>query len=168
MAFENAVMRGYKRTAYGGDLGYQGRDIGEEYVIKITDYRPPLQNETGVRSKAAYAPPIIIRALLQEKIDMTTEADWAPLTASSIVTGFASEVAQWLGRSLTNRWLSRRIWRGTSPIDFTLNLRFEAEYDAMKEVVMPCRELQRMALPFVGNKKLGEFFLSPLPIESIP
>jgi hypothetical protein len=145
-------------------LGYQGQDVGSEYVITIVNLRPWLKGEKdrlGVKTKKPHSSPIVIRALLQEKIDMSTQSDWAPLTAASVVTSFASEIAALGGRTLVNRWISRRIWRGTSPIEFTLNLRFEAENDAMREVLMPCKELQRMALPFTGDKILGEFFLSP-------
>lgn len=153
----------YRTGIYSGALGYQGRDVGEEYIITITDLRPRLNNDprTGVNGKKTYAPPILIRALLQEKIDLATESDWAPLSAASVVSRFSSEIAALGGRSLTNKWISRRIWRGTTPIDFTLNLRFEAEFDAVREVLMPCRELHRMALPMVGEKTKGEWFLSP-------
>lgn len=158
------VIEDYRRGIYSGPIGYAGKDVGSEYIITIYDKRDRLANDserTGVNMKRSKAPEIVIKALLQEKIDLATEADWAPLTAASVITGFSQELAALGGRSLANRWLSRRIWRGTSPIDFTLNLRFEAINSAMREVVMPCRELQRMSLPYVGDKALGEFFLSP-------
>lgn len=151
-------------TIGGGVLGYQGKDVGEEYIVKIRDKRPWLKDEQqkkGVKSKSPSAPPIVIRALLQEKIDMGTESTWRPLTAASVVTGLASEISALVGRTFANRWISRRVWDGTSPLKFTLNLRFEAENDPIREVLLPCRELQRMCLPFVGDKVLGEYFLSP-------
>jgi len=46
-------------------------------------------------------------------------------------------------------------------LTFTLNLHFEAEYDAYREVKAPCMELQRLDLPYRGTGKAGEWFLSP-------
>ena len=151
-------------TIGGGVLGYQGKDVGEEYIIKIRDTRPWLQNEQeqkGVKSKSPNAPPTVIRAILQEKVEMGTESTWRPMTAASVINTLSREAAALAGRTFANRWLSRRVWDGTSPLKFTLNLRFEAENDPIREVLLPCRELQRMCLPFVGEKVLGEFFLSP-------
>ncbi len=147
---------------YGGPIGYTKRDVAREYIVTIVDNRPRLQNKIGVRTKqSTQRQKVIIRALLQEKFEMATESDWAPLTAATIVTRMGAETAALFQRSLVSRWLSRRIWRGTSPIDFTLKLRFEAESDALREVKLPCVELQRLNLPYVGNKVAGEYFLSP-------
>jgi len=146
-------------------LGYQGRDVGSEYLIWIHDKRPWLSGEKtrlGIKTRRQHSTPIIIRALLQDKIDLTTEARWSPLLASSVVTAVAEEVATVAaGRTLVSRWMTRQMWRGTSPLEFTLNLRFEAESNAETEVLCPCRELQRMSLPYIGDQKFGEQFLSP-------
>lgn len=144
-----------------GPLGYLGKDVGEEYIVTITDNRPELYTPTGVSRRKTMAQPVVIKALLQEKISLTTEAEWSPLTAASIVRDVGREVGGWLGRSLVSKFLTRRIWRGTSPLDFTLNLRFEAETDAQREVLSPCKELHRMVLPYRGSKALGAQFLSP-------
>ena len=147
---------------YGGPIGYLKRDVAREYIVTIVDNRPRLKDKIGVRTKqSTQRQKVTIRALLQEQFEMATEADWSPLTAATIVTRFGAEAAALVQRSLVSRWLSRRIWRGTSPIDFTLKLRFEAERDALREVKLPCMELQRLNLPYVGNKVAGEMFLSP-------
>lgn len=151
-------------TVGGGVLGYQGKDTGEAYIVRIRDKRPWLRDEQqkrGVKSKSPTAPPIEIRALLQEKVDMGTESIWRSLSAASVADDLTKGIAALLGRSPVNRWLTRRIWDGTSPLRFTLNLKFVAELDPIREVLLPCRELQRMCLPFVGDKRLGEYFLSP-------
>lgn len=149
---------------YSGPIGYMGRAVGPEYIITITDNRPRLHQATAaVRSRLnAKRQKVVIRALLQEQFDMTTEANWAPFSAASFVSGFTNELSQLItGRAMVNRWLTRRIWRGSSPLDFTLNMRFEAEDNTSREVLAPCKELHRMCLPYRGEKAMGQFFLSP-------
>lgn len=158
------AVRSFDRAEdiYGGPIGYTKRDVAREYIVTIIDNRPRLKDKVGVRTKqSTQRQKVTIRALLQEKFEMATESDWSPLTAATIVTRFGSEAAALVQRSLVSRWLSRRIWRGTTPIDFTLNLKFEAERDPLREVKLPCIELQRLNLPYVGLKTAGEMFLSP-------
>jgi hypothetical protein len=46
-------------------------------------------------------------------------------------------------------------------MNFVLNLKFCAEFDTEREVLLPCKELHRMNLPYRGEKKFGDWFLSP-------
>lgn len=152
---------GALENPHGGPIGYMGVDVGEEYIVTIHVNSPPLHVESGVRTAQTVRREIIIRTVLQEKFEMSTEAQWAPMTAATLVTSLGKDPLALLGRSNVNRWVTRRIWHGTTPIDFTLNLRFEAEYDAAREVLMPCQELHRICLPYTGQKILGNWFLSP-------
>jgi len=140
-------------------LGWQGTDVPEEYVVEIRDQRPANYIEsqgTGVykgTSKYKFKELVVIRGLLQHNIDIKTTAQWSPLSAANFATKFATEVTQLVtGRALVTKWGSRQVWMGTSPLDFTINLRFEAINDPEKEVLEPCRELQRMILPYTKGK----------------
>jgi hypothetical protein len=163
---EKRIARNYGSTSdpYGGYIGYIGTDVGPEYVITITSNSPELYTVSngGVRSGAGTARrQVKIRTVLQEKFEMGVESDWSPLTAASLVTNITRTVAAAAGRTPVNRWVTRRIWHGTTPLDFTLHLRFQAETDARREVLLPCQELQRMCLPYIGDKYKGTWFLSP-------
>jgi hypothetical protein len=126
-------------------LGYQGRDIPEEYMVTITDKLPDLyKKETIVR----------IRAPLQEKIGTRTESEWSPLSSASALSSIlpTQELSQVIsGHSTVSRYASRRIWTGGGALDFTLNLKFEAQENVSIEVLKPLIELQRMSLPYSGN-----------------
>jgi len=158
----------------GKVLGYQGRDVPEEYIVEIRDQRPTSYVEsqgTGVAkttSKYKFKELVVIRGLLQHDIDIKTTAQWSPLSAASFAPKMLSEVTQLvLGRALVTKWGSRQVWMGTSPLDFTINLRFEAINDPVKEVLAPCRELQRMILPYTRGK-YGEkaLMLPPGPLAA--
>lgn len=140
-------------------LGYQGLDVPEEYIVEILDRRPATYVEsqgTGVykgTSKYKFKKYVTIRALLQHDVGIKTTAQWSSLTAANFAPKMIAEVTQLIaGRALVTKWGSRQIWMGTSPLDFTLNLRFEAINDTEKEVLAPCRELQRMILPYTRGK----------------
>ncbi len=149
-------------------LGYQGTDIPEEYMVEIHDSRPASYVEsqgTGVytsTSKYKFKEQVTIRAPLQHDINIKTTANWSPLTASSFAPKMVAEaVLLATGRSLVTKWGSRQIWTGTSPLDFTLNLRFEAVNDPEKEVLAPIRELQRMILPYTRGKHGDKMLMLP-------
>lgn len=127
-------------------LGYQGKDIPEEYLVTITDEQPWLYSQSKV---------IRIKAPLQEKIGTRTESEWSPLSAASAISSIlpTQEIAQFTtGHSTVSRYTSRRIWTGGGPLDFTLHLKFEVIRNATNEVLKPIIELQRMSLPYSSNK----------------
>ena len=149
-------------------LGYQGKDIPEEYIVEIHDRRPASYVEsqgTGVykgTSKYKFREEVTIRALLQHNVDIKTTAQWSPMTAANFSPKMVAEVTQLVaGRALVTKWGSRQIWMGTSPLDFTINLRFEAINDPEKEVLAPCRELQRMILPYTRGKHGDKWLMLP-------
>lgn len=160
---QTRLAREYKsaENPHGGPIGYMGHDVGEEYIVTIYINSPPLYVRGGIKTANKNRREVIVRTVMQEKFEMSTEAQWSPMTAATLITRFGREALSVFNRSNVNRWVTRRIWQGTSPLDFTLNLRFEAEYDAEREVLMPCQELHRITLPFTGQKKLGSWFLSP-------
>jgi len=140
-------------------LGYSGVDIPVEYLVTVEDKRPEVY-----ASNAGVKQTVMITAPLQEQITTRTEAVYQPLTSVSFLASWSGLAQLLTGRTLISRYASRQIWSGTSPLDFTLNLKFEAINDVYKEVLYPIIELQRMSLPFSGHKHeaeqktLGGFF----------
>lgn len=117
------------------NCGYEpdGNPIAPEYLIRIISYR---------NRKA-------VTAILQQDLSIRVESKWEPLLPSSVLAT-ANKAAQALtgGRvSIITASTSRRIWQGSSPIQLSINLKFEAIRKAHKEVVEPCQLLQAIALP---------------------
>lgn len=147
-------------------LGYQGTDVPDEYIVEIQDIRPITYVEEGSgvyeTSEYKFKKRVIIRGLLQDNIDIKTTAQWSPLSAASFTSKIATEITQLVsGRALITKWGSRQVWMGTSPLDFTINLRFEAINDSASEVLEPCRELQRMILPYTTGKYGDKWLMLP-------
>jgi len=124
----------------GGRSGWTSDnfDIPEAYKVKI------YSTYLGRRGQQA------IIALLQDKVSFNVTSDWEPLIGS--IPGFDQinaglQVITGGTASAVTSITSRRIWKGTSPIKITLPLRFEAVRDALREVVYPCLNLKKIALP---------------------
>ena len=162
-AKHNYIVKNYGRTEdpYAGPIGYMQEDVGEEYIILIHDDSPMLYQGGGVRTSTKKRREVLIRTVMQEKFEMSTKSEWRPMTAATLLTRLGIEPTAWFGRTPLNRWVTRRVWTGTTPLQFSLNLKFIAENDAEREVLLPCQELQRMCLPYRGEKVKGDWFLSP-------
>ena len=127
--------------------GYAGHDVPEQYIIYI-------QSVIGEKKTT-------VRALLQENISMRVESRWETIVPEKFVQSALLNVAvqATARRTLMTRWATRRIWVSTSPMVFSISLRFESENDAEKEVVGACRFLQKLCLPGESNM----LFLPPGP-----
>jgi len=145
-------------------LGNWSNDLPVQYEVVITDKRPKDYTDVAKYNNEEF---VIIRAALQEKITTRTEATWSPLAASAYAQDIYGGLTQYFtNRTLVSTYASRRIWTGSTPLDFTLNLKFEAVNDVSKEVLKPIIELQRMSLPFEGKSReehphLTKVFLAP-------
>ena len=126
-------------------LGYSQTDIPLEYLVQIEDKRPDRYIENSGGKKI-----ILIKAPLQEQFTTRTESTWSLLSAASLAQRFSELTQALTGRTLINRFANRQYWVGTTPLDFTLNLKFQAVNNARNEVLRPIIELQRMTLPFSG------------------
>lgn len=124
-------------TQYGYISADGSPKVPDEYLVKITSIR---NNCTVV-------------APLQEDISMQVESRWDPfvpvdlLSRANVVVQAATGLLFEERRSLVTRATSRRIWVGSTPIVMSLKLMFEAVKDPYREVVLPGRMLQSMALP---------------------
>lgn len=123
------------------EYGYlpDGDSVDDVYLVRIT----------SLRNKCS------VVGLLQEDIQMRVESRWdafiptALLAKGNMLYQLISEKIGTAGgpKSLVTKAASRRLWMGTTPITFSLKLKFEAINDAEKDVVGPCRILQSLALP---------------------
>lgn len=108
-----------------------------------------------------------ITSILQEDTTLRITSDWEPFIPTGVSSAVQS-VFQGLGAlagkqvSLVNRFTTRRIWRGTSPIELTMNLKFESISDTFKNVVKPTMQLMQIASPSLEGK-IGLFGLLTPP-----
>ncbi len=143
------------------EFGYvpDGDPVPEEYLCRISSYQ----------HRATVVAP------LQESITLHVESFWAPAIPTGIFD-LANKVFQFTtgGRmSAITKATSRRIWQGSRPIVITLKLTFHAIEDAVKEVVMPTKLLQSIALPRgplsqQQSKGLTEDFQNIVPFLAPP
>lgn len=107
-----------------------------------------------------------VTALMQDDIQFTIESQWESIN-SLLQNNQYAQLGEALAQILTNgnvsfvnKNTSRRYWRGSSPIEIPLTLRFEARNDPQAEVIDACLMLQQMAAP--TDAKFG-FYAPPGP-----
>lgn len=106
-------------------------------------------------------PPIHVFAWLQEKFEFNVSSSWTDI-AKIDLPDVIKDVAQIAsGKVFAPTIATRRKWRGSSPINLTLKLKFEAINDVKKEVLTPCLELQRLVLPSGGTTTGEKIMLTP-------
>jgi hypothetical protein len=131
---KNSSVGSYKFSTCG--FSNDGNKIRPEYLVRIKDYRQRM----------------IVLGVLQENITMRAETFWEQFIPTAI-SDTADSVVQFISggtMSLVTKATQRRKWKGTTPIEITMNLKFEALDDAYKNVVQPCKVLQSLALPSQG------------------
>jgi len=135
-------------------LGYKGDRVGNPYIVTIRSHDRSYENI------------LIVKAVMQEDIQMRVSSRWEPVGRSSFFGGKVEAAIQevW-GASTVFAWGSRRLWQGTSPITINLNLKFEAEDDEIEEVVKPTLALQQLVLPGRGVLFEGGNWLSKLVVK---
>ncbi len=147
-----------KETSSGptGDCGYPvGRtDVANGYLIRITS--------TAMNRN--------VWALLQDNFTTRVESSWAQPALGSLISDSLRDIIQAgasINVTLGSQFMTRRIWRGSTPLSLQLRMKFEAISDVYKEVVLPCATLQQMALPskYKGDPSLnniaGYFLIVP-------
>lgn len=109
-------------------------------------------------------PSVEINAWLQEKIEFSVASDWIATQdlLGSIKDAVSSGVQLITGKTLNSTMMTRRKWKGSSPISLNLKLKFEAINDVGEEVLKPCYGLKALVLPSGGGEFAKEqFFLNP-------
>ncbi len=120
-------------------IGYvpDGRKLPNEFLVTVTSFRARTT----------------ITGIIQEPIMLGVESVWEPFIPTEVY-GPADTLIQTLTASkwsLVTKATSRRKWKGSTPLEVTLPLKFHAVDDAFLEVVEPCRILQSLALPSEGK-----------------
>ena len=86
-------------------------------------------------------------APIQDKTTFRVTGEWEPFIPN-VVQGVWNQASQLLFKqALVSRYTSRRIWKGTSPIEITLNLPFNSVNDTFNNVIEPVLRLVQMAAP---------------------
>jgi hypothetical protein len=109
--------------------------------------------------------PVRVWAWLQEQFVFNVTSEWTDI--ASMDAGPIGDVYQLAtGRTLSSTLSTRRKWKGSSPINLEIKLKFEAIDDVRREVILPCMYLQSLVLPYGGEVSRGvgegeQFFLRP-------
>jgi hypothetical protein len=109
--------------------------------------------------------PVRVWAWLQDKFVFNVSSEWVDVVSLGAgVVGDAWQLAT--GKTLASTLSTRRKWKGSSPVNLELKLKFEAIDDVRREVIQPCLYLQSLALPYGGGITEGvgegeQFFLRP-------
>ena len=110
-----------------------GKSLPLEYQVRVSSFR----NQATV-----IAP-------MQQDIMMRVDSNWVPLVPLSLLqnANIATQALTNNKKSFMTRAATRRIWTGSSPMQLSVRMRFEAVKDARREVQEPCRILMAMAMP---------------------
>ncbi len=120
-------------------VGYvpDGKRLPSEFLVTITSFRARTT----------------IVGIIQDPIMLGVESVWEPFIPTEVY-GPADTLIQTLTASkwsLVTKATSRRKWKGSTPLEISLPLKFHAVDDPFLEVVEPCRILQSLALPSEGK-----------------
>lgn len=108
---------------------------------------------------------IIVEAWLPETFMLDVNAKYeAPyeqgIGALGAMQGL-SEMARFLGLSLTTQAMTAQVWQGGSFIDLSIPLVFQAETDAGRDVMFPIKQLLSLTMP--KDPSGGGFLTAPGP-----
>jgi hypothetical protein len=101
------------------------------------------------------------RAFVPESFNMQLQNHWEPIFggaegAASTTIGKAFQAA---GVSVSLKYLTRRVWVGTEPIEFSFTFLLDAYSSTYGDVEKPIRDLAKMATP----TRKGAFLYAPGP-----
>jgi len=90
-----------------------------------------------------------VTAVLQQEVSLRTSSEWETfIPFGDIASNVNSLVQLAVKTSLQTRLTTRRIWKGTSPIEISLTFKFESIDNTYRNVVLPCEALMMMASPY--------------------
>jgi hypothetical protein len=129
-------------SGYGPDVTGQ---VPNEYIIKVRNTKN-----------------WIIKGVMQEAFKISVGSKWDSLVPTNFGTLVNAVTQITTGRTLLTKWMTRRMWVGTTPLNFQVTLKFNAVKDEWSEVVRPCMRLQQMAMPSLPGKTGSIYDLIPL------
>jgi hypothetical protein len=104
-----------------------------------------------------------IVANMPEEISLAAHSNWQPLFPNSTLAGLVGQVSsgmlgtmaarglQLSGGNALVQELTWQVWESTDPLEFSINLLFDAVTDAKKEVLIPMVTLESLVLPYGAN-----------------
>lgn len=129
----SAIAKAYTTS---GLIAADGTAIPPSYLVSI------------ISSKLNH----MIVAPLQDKTSFHVTSEWEPFIPTTGLDGVVNQISQLVFKqALISRFTTRRIWKGTSPIDITLQLYFNSVNDTYKNVIEPIMRLLQMAAPSTGG-----------------
>lgn len=106
---------------------------------------------------------VVARAPQELSLSLNSEWD-TPLAQNGISSVVEVAIQEGLNLSKQHQYASAQVWSGSSPIEITLDLEFQAEEDPVREVVQPIINLGKMLLPELkGDQGDLGFFTPPGP-----
>jgi len=109
-----------------------------------------------------------INAYLQDKISLTGGNTWGSIAQDipyyqKVIDKVDAAAQGIFGRTAKTAMSTQRKWTGSSPIGINLKLKFEAVNKVNEEVLLPCKLLQSLTLPYSGIKGFGLLPPGPNP-----
>jgi hypothetical protein len=98
-----------------------------------------------------------IRAPLSGSFSLNVQSRWVELFGGSgggsTLLGIVDNLAQALGnKTIAQPWFGRKMWGGTTPLKFSLPVRFMSRFDAYREVFLPMTGLLSFMYPRLNDK----------------
>jgi hypothetical protein len=134
-----APQRANTQKLFSDSLSTRARQVDDTKYYVAELYQPA----TGLS----------FRAFVPESFGMNLQNHWEPIFggaegASSTAIG---KTFQALGVSVSLKYLTRRIWVGSEPIDFNFTFLLDAYSSTFGDVEKPIRTLAKMASPYRKN-----------------
>lgn len=153
-------------TSFGKNQGRPSRKSKMKYYgwVGSQDQKPvPAAYKIKVVSTASN---VAVIGIMQEKTTFRATSEWGTFIPIGGMQGLTNQLSQLFGgRTLMTKFMSRRIWKGTSPITIALDFNFQSVNNTLTNVVYPAQALLSMALPSVSNLKV---FGQNLPLLKAP
>lgn len=102
-----------------------------------------------------------VEAWLPETFDLRLQSDWEPLLMNAMdalsIKGYnpGDILSGVFGSRIFLQAATGQVWRGTGPIEFNLQLQFDAETNAYYDVTSPIKQLIRWSTPYKTTSILG-------------
>lgn len=100
---------------------------------------------------------VSVVAALQEKTSFKIGSVWdtfVPIGGALEATNASTQLAA--GTTVLSKFSSRRIWKGTSPLELQLRFNFQSINDTYSNVIAPCKALMQMVSPGTMDVSVGK------------
>lgn len=142
-----APQRPNTKKLFNDNLSTRARQVDDTKYYVAELYQPA----TGLS----------FRAFVPESFSIQLQNHWEPIFggAEGAASTTIGKAFQAMGVSVSPKYLTRRVWVGTEPIEFTFTFLLDAYSSTYGDVEKPIRDLAKMATPF----RNGAFLYAPGP-----